>query len=772
MIDRAARRPTTTTGLSGEDPTRPATAWVRWAAGGALACLAVAMLLVVDVPPLDLVRFVAYWCLGVIVPGVVVLRYLRGPGARLLEDLGLGAATGLAIEMLVAVALSLVRLDAWAPWWPLVVYAALASSARLRQAVGPRPYRAHETSAQAWSLAATGAIVVAGSVPVLRRMPLPPLETTANIDRWWHAGLVEEMLKPGLPVDPRVAGELSVYHWFSHLHLAVGSATSGVEPTTVYFRLWIVPVVLVGLALVATLGRHVTRRAWGGPLAAWMTFVALDGGTLWQSRDVPGAQPVSFSPSQMLSLVLVGAAAIAIVHVCRDPTARRECAWLGLLLLGSVGIKPTAIPVLLSGTLLATVASSVVRRRLDVRLTGLSLVLLVLTIVMMLVSATPGKLTVLGTLESLRPYAELIAGGGPRATDPAFMLSSLDSPRAWTVAIATIVLVVAGNGLRVLGLATLAHRATRRDPVSWWLAGAYLSGWAAFLVVDHPSRSQFFFLGTVAIFGSVLFALLATTATPRGTRGGRVVCMVLLGGLLGWIARSAPGWAADGAPDQLDRIWIPLAVAASGIALGTIAVHLVDRRKGRAGTALLTVVFLSLGLTIPSTVGHLVGVVRRASPTIEASVDRDALDYLTTEEQEAALWLRDHSDPLDVVATNLHCRSKQETSPGCDARGFWLSGLSGRRVLLEGWAYRPETHAHHGDDGRAYPYQPAPWPDRFELSQAAITDPSAEVMAELRDRGVDWLVGVRRAGDVSPRIGEFAEQRFANEQVAIYELVP
>src|SRR5262249_42871187 len=52
---------------------------------------------------------------------------------------------------------------------------------------------------------------------------------------------------------------------------------------------------------------------------------------------------------------------------------------------------------------------------------------------------------------------------------------------------------------------------------------------------------------------------------------------------------------------------------------------------------------------------------------------------------EAARWLRDHSSPADIVATNSHCLPS--VAGVCDGRDFWLSGFAERRVLVEGWMY-------------------------------------------------------------------------------------
>ncbi len=133
-------------------------------------------------------------------------------------------------------------------------------------------------------------------------------------------------------------------------------------------------------------------------------------------------------------------------------------------------------------------------------------------------------------------------------------------------------------------------------------------------------------------------------------------------------------------------------------------------------------------------------------------------------------WLRDNTPTEDVVATNVYCRPAHSTAEFCDARSFMVSGLGGRRTALEGWAYTAEAHAVHGVGGRGHWSQPAPFPLQFELSQAAFEEPTpAEILDALADEfDARWLVGIRRAGTVSPTLDELAEPVFDNGDVVVH----
>jgi hypothetical protein len=133
----------------------------------------------------------------------------------------------------------------------------------------------------------------------------------------------------------------------------------------------------------------------------------------------------------------------------------------------------------------------------------------------------------------------------------------------------------------------------------------------------------------------------------------------------------------------------------------------------------------------------------------------------------AARWVRDHSSPDDVLATNVHCQPVTYLRDTCDARVFWLSAYAERRVLVEGWLFAPRVAGVQG-----------PFWDQalFDLNEAAIADPTPERLAELRDRyGVRWLVVENgRAGQAepSPRLAELADRRHTEGSITVYEIPP
>jgi hypothetical protein len=141
------------------------------------------------------------------------------------------------------------------------------------------------------------------------------------------------------------------------------------------------------------------------------------------------------------------------------------------------------------------------------------------------------------------------------------------------------------------------------------------------------------------------------------------------------------------------------------------------------------------------------------------------------DEAAAAIWLAHNSRPKDVVAGNAYCRPAGSQQAGCDARGYIISGIAGRRTLIDGWAYTSQAMAKQGEGGVRYTKQPSPWPDRVAITEEALYAPNPQVLRRLRDQyGVRWLYADRRDGPVSPRLDQLASLRHRQDQVGIYEL--
>jgi len=151
------------------------------------------------------------------------------------------------------------------------------------------------------------------------------------------------------------------------------------------------------------------------------------------------------------------------------------------------------------------------------------------------------------------------------------------------------------------------------------------------------------------------------------------------------------------------------------------------------------------------------------SPVSEGGSMAGPLDgYRLSPDAGAAMaWINQHTPNDAVVATNRHCVEGPQRSH-CLSLAFWVSGLGGRRTVLEGWGYTGAATSASA---------PSPFPARLAVNDAVFTNPNAQDINQLRQRyGANWLVADTSAGPVSPRIAWFARPRFTSGEITIYEL--
>jgi hypothetical protein len=220
---------------------------------------------------------------------------------------------------------------------------------------------------------------------------------------------------------------------------------------------------------------------------------------------------------------------------------------------------------------------------------------------------------------------------------------------------------------------------------------------------------------------------------------------------------------------RLDALGTPMAwFAGLCLALGLVWALLRWRLSALRGLGAGVAIVAMIGMTLPSTWGFAKSAAR-ALPAVTQV--REAIE-VHPDEQRAALWLRDHSRPDDVVATNTACLPARRQPP-CDARGYIVSGLAGRRTVLEGWAYTQQALGQQGVNGLSYHYQPSPWPDRAGMMNRLFTSPTRELVDFLRNRyGVRWIYADQLASYVAAEsLGKLAVLRHSEPSVLIFELV-
>jgi hypothetical protein len=244
-------------------------------------------------------------------------------------------------------------------------------------------------------------------------------------------------------------------------------------------------------------------------------------------------------------------------------------------------------------------------------------------------------------------------------------------------------------------------------------------------------------------------------------------------------AAATPTKANSGGPTGLATVLTRPYLAAAGAAVIVVVVAVVVvtalARSGRLrtgtprGVSGALVVCLLAGLCMATAYSNVARMLRESSAHgwRDASAPRPIVTGGTL---EAGRWLRDHSHPDDLVATNVHCLAGAATE--CLNLHFSVAAFTERRVLVEGWGFTAKAHDRAGKLGVPAGDVPFWKPELLAANDAAFTATSAATLGDLRTRyGVTWLFVDETRSPVSPRLADFAVFRFRSGGCAVYELV-
>jgi hypothetical protein len=717
-------------------------------------------------PARDIAIYGAYFLLAIVVPGTLVFRAFFGSRGNWPEDLALGTATGLVV-MLAGWALgAALSLQSLLIGWPVLVVLPFLLVPRLRRCWrrgdgDPLPRGWH------WAMAAVLLLVILWLATVFQNFPLPPVRFEYYKDLYYHLALVHEMTR-SMPFQvPQLAGYELRYHYLSDADIATASMVTGIAPTTLLFRVWMLAITVAGVFAFATLARVVSGRWWAAPVAAAAGFAgqAVSFGSAAATFNSGG--PVTLlSPSQDIAMPLIALFAVIAVDRLRGRPLGWGWAFLPLLAVANAGSKASVLPPLAAGLALAGVVSLWRRRRVPWPAAGLFGVVVfgMLFGARFFAGGGAGVLQPqpLGTLRWLTPYTQTLGGDdGPQwgGLVPPGIQDAGNAGRlflAWLVIWAFLL-----QAPRLIGLVLPPRSRGTADPALPLIAGVLLAGLGATWVFWHPTASQVYFFAGVIPFGAVLAAwsLADRTRNRRIPVAGAVagaLCAVLLPDV-GLPAHKTIGdWAWTTA--------VPLLRLAAITAVAVVVVLVIWRRRAwRAIPAALIAATLGAGVAT-YTAQNVDGVIVTAAPKGDPKYQVTAL------EMRAAAWLDATAGKNDLVATNVHCRPMNATTL-CDARAFWVAGLGGRRTLVESWGYSDQAVAVNGVHRRIYYYQPAPDQALFDLNQRAFTTGDPALVGRLRDEyGVRWLFADTRAGVVAPGLAGVATERLRLGTVTIYEL--
>ena len=733
-------------------------ALTRWAPLGFTVAFAAVILLRAGTGPVDLVRYAAYVCLALVLPGTLVYRALRHRPHTLVEDLAMGAAVGLALEIAAWAAFSALELRGVIWLWPALVAIPFAALPRLRRHWRVRGYTPVPVG---WSWAVAGVVCFFTTylaMVFLDRNPiLPTSENTQQyLDLAYQLSLAGEA-KHNFPVDlPQVAGDPLYYHWFGYGHMAMTSLVGHIDLPVVALRLAIPALCAAAIVLTAVVGWRVSGRPYVGAVAAALFFVVGEF-NFTHPVTMPFGTQVTFVIWHGMSMIYSWVLLIAVIAPLADIIGRRNDRVPGLgrgafvvaalLLFTSSGAKASSLPVVAVALAVTAVVLLVANRRIP---WGVVLAGLITGAAQLFATAVLYRFQTygvqLGPLQGLKPF-----WANPSGTPELIVVAAV-----WVAFGLNMLLRTAG----IIPLVWL--RRGRLEPVQWFLLAGAVAGPAIYLLFSQPSSGNQYFIRAGFTFGILLSAWGYVLVFERAQLSNRArlvlgVETVAFAAALVWAqltyAKSPPVGESLSPLEPLLRWALLLCVV--GVVAGVvwwIAGLRWPSLRGRGAVVALTAVLVA---GAPGLVMDEYKSVQSPNGGAYANVP------LPKSRVDAARWVRDHGSPDDVIATNVHCLGYW--GDVCDARSFWLSAYAERSVLVEGWGFSPRQAV-----TGAVPF----WdPGKLSLNDQAFTAPTADGLRELRERhGVRWLVVDRTVGPESPVLATLADRRYDNGRLAVYQL--
>ncbi|ADB29624.1 hypothetical protein Kfla_0502 [Kribbella flavida DSM 17836] len=745
---------------------------VKYAAALALAWLVV-WLMAGHASEDSIVALLRFWVLGITVPGTILWRLASPFRHNLVEDFAAGALVGVSVLMLVYLAIAPLGLQQWAWLWAapvLMVAVAVPSWRRRCLSRVERPI----SPLTAWLVAATCALPLYAIGHYRNLLPAPYTDARSNSpDMWFHQALAASAMRDFPLQAPYLQGEEMDYHYFWHQFTAATAWATGVDLTDLVYTIGWVPLLLAGCALIFALTDRIAPGSrWAGPLAIAVAGV---GGTVnvYPSVALPADGLTNYvwgSPTQNLGGGLAVLMALLGIDLLRGRSAPGT--WVLFVLIGvaASGSKATVLPLIICGLGLV-VFIRIFYRRFAVGALALVAVLSAIFLAAIVV--------VFGNHSSglaVRPWITFAKIGIYPLIAKDVGWGEYDHGAMWISAITTCGALLLGSA----GLLVLAGTTARwfRDPGMVFLVGISIAGFGGMVLTDQPGTSQMYFHRTAV---PVIAALAAAGAWMlvfwfADRRSGIAVLASVLGGAGATaaaraIVRANPGDGKpfrrpDGTLTGLVVPWLWTVGLLALVALIVTGLWKLAKRRGRPSRiamASFVLAGMGAGLLLP-----IQAMANYEQVTLPPLTDRYPLGP-TSSQADAARWLRDHTSPGDLVATNAHCAAKNTL--GCDVRHFWISALSERHVLVEGWGYTNTINdlvAATGMSPNGLPF----WDQqKLEENDRAFSSPTRDNLRLLRTKyGVRWLYADPNQTAVSPNLDVLATVRFRAPDAVIYEL--
>jgi hypothetical protein len=761
-----------------------------WIPGLLVLAVTVLVLSYYGVSTGEIVKFGGYSLLANTLPGLLLWRAVRGGAGFLPFDAAFGTVAGFVVELPLYMLLRQFDIPYAVGVWPVVTFAVFLAVPRLR--------RFWRGSGQRLPLGVSWTAAI-GFLWVIALIALSsfrynnlfePRFATMSMDFPFQFALVGEF-KHHVPLNtPWVTGTPLQYHWYVYAHGAAASWLTGIEPQTLILRLLPLPMVAAFLLIVVAAVHRITGRWWPGNVAILLMLAGVSINPFsWSNQPIFNGvitDNLWVSPTQTYAALFFIAVVYQLAGIFQADRAalRRPQPWIILaVLLGAVaGAKATFIPMVLCGLLLAVVLRAVFARRVGPELPALGITLVWFAFAQFVLYGSGSQGAEVYPLQTIKwtPVGQAVMGRQNPADH-------------WTPILVLTAIGIIAMAFGWAGMAGLLRREWRMQPIVHVMLGFAVSGVGGLWIIAHPGLSQTYFARSATPYLAILSAVGLAALIPAGARVPRWFVRLGVAGVVVAVVGMVTirHTIGGGAPHRQFRSFSLRHVVASYgsvvllVALIALIVALVAwrvRLPGRYAVAIVSLVVLSTAVTSGFTGGGkniwqavTSGKSQRysAGPDPRYAMPRGAI--------EAGRWLRDHSDPLDVVATNSHCRAD---IGGCDSRDFWLAAYSERQVVLEGWSYTEQALG-TGELWGGTLARSTFWDQPLLAANDAVfySPTAANVASFTQAHDVKWLIAVKKTQSATeivknkpvvanPELGKFATERFRAGDVIVYQVHP
>jgi hypothetical protein len=207
-------------------------------------------------------------------------------------------------------------------------------------------------------------------------------------------------------------------------------------------------------------------------------------------------------------------------------------------------------------------------------------------------------------------------------------------------------------------------------------------------------------------------------------------------------------------------VWYALAYGGVGVLILFFALRLerglsaaVSSRLGRVIVCCVPLI-VTLGLVKPVALGapRLAETVLHERIPVPDSPQHPGLNAAL---YKGLIWVRDHTNPCDVLAVNTHRRGDVE-----DDHYPYYSALTERRVFLEAWNTTvPGTRGEQA------------FPARFALNREATQDANPRALRRLAGIGVGWVLIDKTHEGGAPEPSSVSRLVFENSALDVYRLL-